>query len=114
MKYLLYFLVGITALSPAFAAVTTPSTIQQIEAPAVEPVRRKAFWHRLKEKALLRWQALKEKLRTMADDLVRLLIIALIVILIVSILAWLLPWPFDVLIVVVALIVLLIYLLRYI
>lgn len=114
MKYLLYLLVGLTAFSPAYAAVTAPNPIQQTNVHFVEPIQRKTFWQRFKEKVAHKWHALKEKLRTMADDLIRLLIIALIVILIVSILAWLLPWPFDVLIVVVALIVLLIYLLRYI
>ncbi|MCX8113226.1 MAG: DUF4349 domain-containing protein [Bacteroidia bacterium] len=113
MKYLLYLWVGLVTLSPAYAAATvTPTTSHQ--ATAVEPVKRKAFWERLRDKVRSYWQAFKEKLRTMADDLVRLLIIALIVALIVSILYWLLPWPFDVIIMLIALIVLVIFLLRYI
>ncbi|MCS6895526.1 MAG: hypothetical protein NZZ60_05180 [Bacteroidia bacterium] len=113
MRFLLYILLGIASLRPAYSVVST-NNVQVVELTSAEPVKRKSFWHRLKEKAQRYWQTLSEKLRTAADDLVRLLIIALIIALAVSIVVWFLPWPLDVLIATLALVILLIFLLRYI
>ncbi|MCS7152357.1 MAG: hypothetical protein N2253_05215 [Bacteroidia bacterium] len=116
MKNFLWILVGLTIVSSAYGAATTPTNFLTEEVATVStpaPIKRKSWWQRLKDRAHHAWQALKEKLRTATDDLVRLLIIALIIGLIVSILYWLLPWPLDVIIVLIALIVLIIFLLRY-
>lgn len=118
MSYFRYLWLGLIAFIPTFGAVTqeaAPSyaavavSVSSTDAPA----QRKSWIARLKDTVRSAWTSLKERLKTAADDLIRLLIIAIIVALIVSIVVWLLPWPLDVLIMVIALVVLLIFLLRY-
>lgn len=112
MRYLLYLFLSIPLISGGYvSAASAPSQPVSAHHEARLPQK---LSHRLKLKLSQAWQSLKEKVRLLADDLIRLLIIAVIVALLISIVVWLLPWPLDVLIMVIALVVLLIFLLRYI